>query len=118
MSGSGTGSWRSVKPGQGPTQLLRLAEVSRHPAGCIEAHGRFANQRGQVRLEALELAGTDLPFPLVAQLVEDRFTCAQDVEAERGDLKALAAGVAGVCVACHVSALLQHRDSFRRCLLG
>src|ERR1700722_18075038 len=77
----------------GPIRLIRLTEVSRHPAGRVEAHGRFANERGQVRLEALELGGTNLPLPLVAQLVEDRFTGAQHVEAEFGDLKAFAAGV-------------------------
>jgi hypothetical protein len=44
---------------------------------------------------------------LIVQLIEDRFTCAQYIEAERGDLKAHAAGVARVCVACHVSAFLQ-----------
>ncbi len=35
---------RPLKPG-GPTHLLRLAGVSRHPAGCVEAHGRIADQR-------------------------------------------------------------------------
>jgi hypothetical protein len=80
--------------------------------------GRSADQLCQVRLKVLELGGTDLPLPLIAQLVEDRFTCAHDLEAERGDLKAFAAGVARVGTACHVSALLQHRDGFRRRLLG
>ena len=108
---------RPLEPG-GPVQLDRLAEVSRHPAGCVEAHGRSADQLCQVRLKVLELGGTDLPLPLIAQLIEDRFTCAQHLEAERGDLKAHAAGVAGVCAACHVSAFLQDRDGFRRCLLG
>src|SRR6202035_5535988 len=112
MSGSGTGSWRGVKPGRGPTHLKRLAEVSRHPAGCVEPHGRIANQRCQVRLEALELAGTDPPFPLIPPFVEDRFTGSQHVEAECGDLKAFASGVEGVCLACYVSAFLQHRDGF------
>ena len=102
----------------GPVHLNRVAEVSRHPAGCVEAHGRIAGQRCQVRLKVLELGGPDLPLPLIAQLVEDRLTLAQHLEAERGDLKEHAAGVAGVCAACHVSALLQHRDGFRRCLLG
>jgi hypothetical protein len=71
-----------------------------------------------VRLEVAELGGADLLLPLTAQLVEDRFTGAQDLEAERGDLKAHAAGVAGVCAAGHVPAFLQDRDGFRRCLLG
>ena len=62
-----------LEPG-GSVHLDRLAEVSRHPAGCVEAHGRIADQRCQVRLKALELGGTDLPLPLIAQLVEDRFT--------------------------------------------
>jgi hypothetical protein len=102
----------------GRVQLDRLAEVSRYPAGCVEAHGRIANQLCQVRLKVLELGGSDLPLPLIAQLVEDRLTLAQHLEAERGDLKEHAAGVAGVGVAGHVSAFLQHRDGFRRCLLG
>jgi pimeloyl-ACP methyl ester carboxylesterase len=50
-----------------------------------------------VRLQALELGGADLPFPLAAQLVEDRLTRAQHLEAERGDLTApvLAVGAGG-----------------------
>ena len=64
---------RPLEPG-GPVQLDRLAEVSRHPAGCVEAHGRIADQLCQVRLKVLELGGSDLPLPLIAQLVEDRFT--------------------------------------------
>src|SRR6202011_4317113 len=74
-----------LKP-DGPVHLDRLAEVSRHPAGCVEAHGLIADQRCQVRLKALELGGTDLPLPLIAQLIEDRLTLAQHLEAERGDL--------------------------------
>jgi hypothetical protein len=81
-------------------------------------HRHCANQLCQVRLKVLELGGADLPLPSIAQLVEDRFTGAQHLEAERGDLKALAAGVVGVCFACDVSALLQNCDRFRRCLFG
>lgn len=66
-----------------------------NPARCIQAHGQGANQRGQVRLKAREFGRTDLPLPLVAQLVEDRFTLSQHFEAECGDLKAFATGVKG-----------------------
>jgi hypothetical protein len=52
-----TDFWLSM----GPVRLDRLAEVSGHPAGCVEAHGRVADQRGQVRLQVLELGGADLP---------------------------------------------------------
>jgi hypothetical protein len=44
-----------------------------------------------VRLKVLELSGPDLPLPLIAQLVEYRFTLAQHLQAERGDLEVHAA---------------------------
>src|ERR1700683_3712082 len=51
------------RPGAGFVVLLdRLAEFSRHPAGCVEAHGRSANQPCQVRLKVLKLGGADLPM--------------------------------------------------------
>jgi hypothetical protein len=65
-----------------------------------------------VFLEGLELGRADLSRPFFAQLIEDRFTLPQNREAELRDLEALAAGVEGICVACHVSALLQDRDRF------
>jgi hypothetical protein len=99
-------------------QVLSSDPAADPAAGCVEAHGRIADQRCQVRLKALELGGSDLPLPLIAQLVEGRLALAHHLEAERGDLKEHAAGVAGVCVACHVSALLQDRDGLRRCLPG
>jgi len=71
---------RPLKP-NGPAHLGRLAEVSRHPAGCIEAQGPIADQRCQVSLKVLEVGGTDLPLPLIAQLVEDHFALAQHLEA-------------------------------------
>jgi hypothetical protein len=40
---------RPLEPG-GPVQLDRLPEVPRHPAGCVEAHRRGADQFCQVRL--------------------------------------------------------------------
>jgi hypothetical protein len=36
-----------------------------------------------VRLKVLELGRTDLPPPLIAQLIEDRFTFAQQVTARK-----------------------------------
>lgn len=73
--------------------LGRAAEVVRDPARCVRAHEQGANQRGQVRLKGRELGRTELPLPLAAQLVEDRFTLSQHLEAECGDLKAFAASV-------------------------
>jgi len=83
---------------------IRLPEPDKYPV--------FADRLADTN--APQSAAASWQPPLIAQLVEDRFTFTQHVEAERGDLKAFAAGVKGVRVACHVSALLQHRDGFRR----
>lgn len=49
--------------------------------------GGVPNQLCQVRLKVLELGRTDLPPPLIAQFIEDRFTFAQQLEAECRELK-------------------------------
>lgn len=100
-----------------PTQLVRLALALCNPAWRIEALRQGADQRSEVRFKALELGGTDLSLPLTAQLIEDRFTLSQYIEAKFRDLKTFAATVKGVRIACHIPAFLQHPDRFRRRLL-
>jgi hypothetical protein len=83
------------------SRLGRLAQALRQPAGRVEADGCLADQRRQLRLKARKLGRPDLPLPLIAQLAENRFPLAQHLEAERGDLQALAAGVARIWVTGH-----------------
>jgi hypothetical protein len=87
------------------------------PPGCVEADGARADEFRQAALDGGELIGADLPLPPGAQLVEDGFALAHDLEAERRDPQALAAGVPGVGVAGDVAAVLQRGtdiDEFSR----
>ncbi len=50
------------------------------PAGRFDTHRRCPDQSCEVRLEALELSGADLPLPLVSQFVEHGFAYSHDRE--------------------------------------
>jgi hypothetical protein len=97
------------------TRKIRFATVS--STHLALTHTDFNKRSGKAAVGTIKLASSlNFPFKRTPRPepapppMAGHFSCSFVV-------KTFAAGVEGVCVAFHLSTLLEHRDGFRRCLL-